>query len=163
MKVTSLQQNSKIVYGIAAVLVCLLVFVPLRSTWTLWQDHQKLSRSLVQHTPARVAPGKQIIAWDGPPEDVFASVSRAAQAHRVTVKRFDPPRETEEEGVVVQTWQVALEGGFIDLLSCLRDTGDELKRVKVVSLKFDREDVNKKTVLIARVVFQSAKPLEKNE
>jgi hypothetical protein len=161
MNVTLLKQNPKIVYGIAAGLVCLLVFVPLRSTWR--QDHQKLSRSLAQHTPAHVATGKQVIAWDGPPEDVFASVSRAAQAHRVTVKRFDPPRETEEEGVTVQTWQVALEGGFIDLLSCLRDTGNELKRIKVVSLKFDREEVNKKTMLVARVVFQSAKPLETHE
>ncbi|MBT1710555.1 hypothetical protein KK062_20085 [Fulvivirgaceae bacterium PWU5] len=163
MNVTSLQQNPKLVYGIAAAIVCLLVFVPLRSTWTLWQDHQKLSRSLAQHTPTRVASGKQAIAWDGPPEDVFASVSRAAQAHHVIVKRFDPPRETEEEGVTVQTWQVSLEGRFIDLLGCLHNTGEELKRVKVVSLKFDREEVNKKAVLIARVVFQSAKPLEIHE
>jgi hypothetical protein len=94
---------------------------------------------------------------------VFEVVSIAAQAHHLIIKRYEPPYIQETDDVKRQTLHIVLEGEFVDILKCLQATDARLRGIKIASIKFNREDNNKRVSLVAGIVFQRLQVRSNNE
>lgn len=92
--------------------------------------------------------------------EIFAALSRASQAHGVNLKQVYPSRIFNIDEVATISQKVTLEGDFIGILKSLRDIR-HMRGVKISSVKFETEQINKTDLLVAHIYFQGVKHVEK--
>jgi hypothetical protein len=159
MKLSTYYGRPWVLYSISGLLVFLVLAIPLRNTFSLFTKYIRLQNvvSQAQHITLK---NKGLDAFSNFNEDtvvqVFESVSMAAHANRVIIKRYESPQILQTEGKAqILSQHVILEGEFVSILKCLQETNIRLTTVKIASLKFDREENNKRISLVARVIFQT--------
>jgi hypothetical protein len=88
---------------------------------------------------------------------LFSLLSQATNKSKVKVKNFNYPALVSEDNYQTITQEVILEGDFVNTLKCLRETGTQLKYVKLCSLTFERDLSPKNNVLYTKAYFQVIK------
>lgn len=95
-----------------------------------------------------------------PAKVTFDALSISSQQHKVLLRKAEPPKIAMSGDIEIHTQQIVLEGEFAPLIKTLNDIRDELKLIRISSLKFQTIEQNKKILLQAYVTFQYAKPTE---
>lgn len=168
MKILSLYTKPIVVYCLAVLLVLLVLVLPFRHTFLLISKYMSLQEALEQASISTTS------AWDinngsssllraDTITHVFEAVSIAAQSHNLIIKQYEPPHMQDDGDVQIQTLHIVLQGEFIDILKCLQFTDVRLNGIKIASIKFNREENNKRVSLVASIVFRKIKVISSNE
>jgi hypothetical protein len=168
MKIDYFHKNPNAIKLAVALAALLIVFVPLKSTIALafkynaLKDRVKTYVTATQKSSITKSSDKLLSDIDHE-RKIFEEISRACQDHKVVVKQVDLPKTVNESGVITQTQEILLEGDYINILKSLRDISSSLDPIKVASIKFEREENNKRIALVAHIVFQSVKLADEDE
>jgi len=162
-------RDPKIIYGVTAIVVVLILVVPISKTVTLVTRYFELKAVVAQQVLITGGNGQEKSIWkyhrvpDDRVRDVFDHVSQAAHSHSVIINRFDAVQNFAADKVDVESQPVVLEGNFKDILRSLQVVADSLGNVRIASVGFRKEERSKKAILLSRVVFQSAKIRQDHE
>ncbi|SKC59283.1 hypothetical protein [Ohtaekwangia koreensis] len=167
MKLSTHYSRPWVLYSISGLLVFIVLAIPLSNTFLLFEKYIRL-QNVVSQARHITLKNKGLDAFSNFNEDtvvqVFESVSMAAHANRVIIKRYESPHILQTEGKAqILSQHVILEGEFVSILKCLQETNIRLTTVKIASLKFDREENNKRISLVARVIFQTVQSSHEDE
>lgn len=167
MKRYSVYTKPIVVYCLAVLLVLLVLILPIRYTFALMSKYISLRNTLEQAsintTSASDIDESLLLQKADTITHVFEVVSFAAQSNNLIIKQIEPPHIQDDGDVEVQTLHIVLQGEFIDILKCLQFTDAQLRGIKIASIKFNREDNNKRVSLVASIVFRKIQITSNNE
>lgn len=149
-----------IVYGMIGV-AFIVAFVAITDTVQLFSKYLELKKELGAIEPAHID-DRTLAPMHGFKDInlnriVFESVGDAAKTSNVRVKKINMPSIYEEEGHLMLSEEVILEGSFTNVLHCMDLADEKLGPVKITSLKFQRERSLKSNSLLLNVHFQIVK------
>jgi hypothetical protein len=168
MKIEYFHKNPSAIKLLVTAIVVLLMVIPLKKTITLAFKYNDLKGSVktyganTNNTVSNVANDKLLLEVDHE-RKVFEEVSKACQENKVIVKQVDLPKIVSESDVMIQTQEILLEGDYVNILKSLDEISIRLEPIKIASIKFEREENNKRIALVSHIVFQSVKLMEENE
>lgn len=167
MKRNSLYTKPSVVYCLAAVLVLAVLILPFRNTFTLMSKYLSLQNVLKQTNIDTTSTSDTDESLSLLKADtithVFEAVSIAAQSHNLIIKQYEPPYIQNDGHIEIQTLHIVLQGEFVNILKCLQTTDANLNGIKIASIKFNREDNNKRVNLVASIVFRKIQVTSNNE
>jgi hypothetical protein len=168
MKIAYFHKNPSAIKLLVGVIAFLLVIIPLKNTIALafkFKDLNGVVKSYAKSTKTTVnivANDKLLLDVDHE-RKVFEEVSKACQEYKVIVKQVDLPKIINESDVTIQTQEILLEGDYVNILKALNEISVRVEPIKIASVKFVREENNKRIALVSHVVFQSVKLVKENE
>jgi len=169
MNLSLLYRKPLALYCIIGLLVMLLLIVPLTNTRVLFSKYTSLKRSLSKMKNSKDVGEEEQFSLFDTLQDVsdayiFKSVSVIAHQNHILIKKYEPSQIlSNDDEVQYKTQQIVLEGEFVAILKCMQEVDSRLAGVKIASVKFDREESNKKVTLAARIIFQTVKISQENE
>lgn len=165
MKKTNLKRPI-VIYSLTSFVVCIILWMPLRSTFILLNEYFQLTSQLQKITIGRVVERKidkeleaMLLLDTDYQKDVFDMFSLSCQAQDVNVRLVEPAWSQSMDNVNVQSQQIVVEGDFISILKSLHNIQDDLRPVKISSVLFAKAEHDKHDILTAKIVFQSLEKL----
>jgi hypothetical protein len=143
---------------------CVMIFVAVRKTGSLWSEYFALRSTAasfedfpVDELPNHVQPTFE-------EQDIntvlFKTISESARNNKLTVRNISTPVSFQMADIALLTGEVVLEGDFVNVIKCLDHMREQLKWIKISSLKFERDMSPKSEGLYTKAYFQMIK---KNE
>jgi hypothetical protein len=156
-----------VVYCLVALIVFLILILPIRNTLSLMLKYISLQETLkevgIGSTPTSYTNEQLLLVKADTITQVFEVVSIAAQSYNVIIKQYEPPHMENDGDVQIQTLDIVLQGEFVDILKCLQFTDTRLNGIKIASIKFNRQENNKRVFLVASIVFKRIQVISSNE
>jgi hypothetical protein len=169
-QLTYRQKNQWLLGGSLAFLL-IVYLLAIRSTLELVEQGSQLEEKLGQAegAPRQIELLEQKLAyWDqlassmsdsatSVQKELFTNVSKACNAHKVSLQALEFTASEEKENHVIDTYQVVMEGSYRNLLSAVYELENKLGNGILSSLAFEKETdrYTKRDYLIAKLYIQS--------
>jgi hypothetical protein len=161
--------NKKVAIAIVVLIAVVIIFIAVKNTFQVARTYVKLNQQLNTvnnrvsiKNPQEEEVNRFLLEEVDMEGEVFASISQSCQQNHVNLKQVHVPKILNDGDVVIITQQVTLQGDFIQILRCLQDIQAKPTAIKISSLRFETEEINKIKILVAQVYFQGVKLLQEN-
>ncbi|MBL7840263.1 MAG: hypothetical protein JNJ75_09005 [Cyclobacteriaceae bacterium] len=148
--------------GLAAIVI---VVIAGKETFRAMVRYFELDRELKAMSPVIPASSQEVTPYafllkeTELEREIFAALSRTSQAYGVNLRQVHPAIVFNTGEVLTISQKVTLEGGFVSILKGVRDIQD-IKGVKISSIRFETEHINRMNLLVAHIYFQGVKHIE---
>lgn len=165
------QQKNKWLLGGSLAFLVIVYLLAIRGTVGLYVQGGELEEKLgqAQGAPRQIAQLERKLAyWDqlasslndsatNVQKELFTNVSKACNAHKVSLRTLEFTASEEKENHSIDTYQVVMEGSYRNLLSAVYELENKLGNGILSSLTFEKEKdrYTKKDYLIAKLYIQS--------
>lgn len=152
-----MKRQQLVIIMVGGVALCLVIILVLRSAST-YLSYNSLSRKMEHYDNSFNSQISKdtVLGMDGEAvtKMIFQKVSRSCLKNQVKLVQVHVPVAEEKDGFRISTQQVSLQGTFVPLMKCLNGLDDELGSVKITSLVFEKEVVDREALLRVQVFFQ---------
>jgi hypothetical protein len=169
MRINSLNSKRIVIVGVALAAV-VIVFIAGKNTFQVAVKYTTLKKQLTTLNTGnpngvnqKVEQNKFLLQEIDLEREVFSTVSQSCQKNQVNLKQVQSPQISNDGKIIVLTQRVTLQGDFVKILKSLQDIQTEMSTIKISSLKFEIEEVNKVQTLLAHIYFQGVKHLQESD
>lgn len=135
-----------------------IVITTLRSTVALFIKYKQVSSNVqaLKNTGPEVLHKYPDEFFNGADVNqvIFAAIGESAKTQGVTVKRINTPFVIRENDYLILTQEITIEGSFLKIMRCIDEMDEKVGFIKIVSLKFEREDSPRSSAMLLKVYFQ---------
>lgn len=163
------EKDPRIIYGVVFIAALLIVIIPVSNTISMFVHYGEIQGKLkaVSSSPEQPtisSSNDKLLEKDADyTKKVFGLLSESCKTNSVTVKQVELPRKSLTADVQIESQQITMEGPFVNILKALNEINEQIEPVKISSVAFRTETINKEKVLTSQIVFQSVKLQDAHE
>lgn len=164
------RQKNKLLFAAAAITMIIVLLVPVRKTYSLFQENQLLDNELLmgQRAPQELVFYRQemqalqkVIHFNASDldlkEDILTNAAMACNQHQTVLINLQAPKVHTENDFRIETYEVILKGDYINLLKVLVYMENHLVSGKIVAARFLMEKNDRTKHLMAHIYVQTSK------